>query len=109
MSSMIALARSSCVERLLVFAVCVLPPLFGAKSNVQPASGYLCDVYGAAEGLPENTVASLARTTDGYLWVATQGKGLSVERTHHRKGAAVHVRPLLRERQRRSWQGHRDL
>ncbi len=73
MNGMIACARSSCVKQLLVFAVCVLPPLFGAKSNAQAASGYLCDVYGAAEGLPENTVASVARTTDGYLWVATQG------------------------------------
>ena len=72
MNDMTALGRSSCVERLLVFAVCVLPPLFGAKSNLQAVTGYLCDVYGAAEGLPENTVASMARTTDGYLWVATQ-------------------------------------
>ena len=73
MNDMIALARSPRVERFLVFAVCVLPPLFGAKSHIQAASGYLCDVYSAAEGLPENTVASVARTTDGYLWVATQG------------------------------------
>ena len=72
MNGMIACARSSCVKQLLVFAVCVLPPLFGAKSHAQAASGYLCDVYGAAEGLPENTVVSLTRTSDGYLWVATQ-------------------------------------
>jgi signal transduction histidine kinase/CheY-like chemotaxis protein/ligand-binding sensor domain-containing protein len=35
-------------------------------------SAYLCDVFGAAEGLPEITVGALARTNDGYLWVATQ-------------------------------------
>ena len=54
--------------RSLLFAA-----LLGAKSGAQAASRYLCDVYGATEGLPENTVASVARITDGYLWVATQG------------------------------------
>jgi len=32
----------------------------------------LRDSYGSAEGLPQNTVRSLTRTADGYLWAATQ-------------------------------------
>jgi ligand-binding sensor domain-containing protein len=32
----------------------------------------LCDVYASPEGLPEDTVASLTRTSDGYIWAATQ-------------------------------------
>ncbi|MFZ0964868.1 MAG: response regulator [Terriglobia bacterium] len=32
----------------------------------------LCDVYASAEGLPEDSVMSLTRTSDGYLWAATQ-------------------------------------
>ena len=50
----------------------LLPQLFAATSTETLSSAYLCDVYGAAEGLPENTVVSLTRTSDGYLWVATQ-------------------------------------
>ncbi|HTX38380.1 MAG TPA: two-component regulator propeller domain-containing protein [Bryobacteraceae bacterium] len=67
------IAWSSGAVRTTGMAVCLLPLLWGATSRESASSAYLCDVYGAAEGLPENTVASLTRTSDGYLWAATQG------------------------------------
>jgi len=67
-----ALARSSSVAILLALEAGLLHGALAAGSHPAAASGYLCDVYGATEGLPENTVASVARTTDGYIWVATQ-------------------------------------
>jgi len=41
----------------------------------QPLSDRLrviTNAYGSAEGLPQNSVHSLARTADGYLWAATE-------------------------------------
>lgn len=35
-------------------------------------SQYTHDVWQRAEGLPQNTVAAMAQTGDGYLWLATQ-------------------------------------
>lgn len=39
---------------------------------LQPFSSYRHDVWGSAQGLPQNTVGALVRTPDGYLWLATQ-------------------------------------
>lgn len=35
--------------------------------------GYSFRVYGAANGLPEQTVQAIAQTTDRYLWIGTTG------------------------------------
>jgi signal transduction histidine kinase/ligand-binding sensor domain-containing protein/CheY-like chemotaxis protein/HPt (histidine-containing phosphotransfer) domain-containing protein len=37
-----------------------------------PLSHYRFDLWQAEQGLPENTVESIAQTRDGYLWVGTQ-------------------------------------
>lgn len=50
--------------------------LFGAPLPNRRTADVLRDSYGTAEGLPQSTVRSLTRTTDGYLWAATQA-GLS--------------------------------
>ena len=71
MNSMIAPARSACAI-IPALAICLFPPLAATASQPAAPPAYLCDKYGAAEGLPENTVASVTRTADGYLWVATQ-------------------------------------
>ncbi|MGA2113821.1 MAG: two-component regulator propeller domain-containing protein [Bryobacteraceae bacterium] len=47
-----------------------------AAAPPKPIADLLRDSYGSAEGLPQNTVRALTRTTDGYLWAATQA-GLS--------------------------------
>jgi signal transduction histidine kinase/ligand-binding sensor domain-containing protein/CheY-like chemotaxis protein len=39
--------------------------------TLQP-SQYVLDNWQIAEGLPQSTVQALARTPDGYLWIATQ-------------------------------------
>jgi signal transduction histidine kinase/ligand-binding sensor domain-containing protein/CheY-like chemotaxis protein len=43
-----------------------------ATAATPPIANLLRTVYGSEEGLPQNTVQSLAHTTDGYLWLATQ-------------------------------------
>jgi PAS domain S-box-containing protein len=37
----------------------------------QPFSSYQHDVWGRGQGLPQNTVSAIARTPEGYLWLAT--------------------------------------
>jgi len=71
MKSVITQARSVCAS-IPALVICLFPPLVAAASQRAAPPAHLLDTYGAAEGLPENTVASITRTVDGYLWVATQ-------------------------------------
>jgi ligand-binding sensor domain-containing protein/AraC-like DNA-binding protein len=49
-------------------------PLLGLDPD-KPIEQYLVDQWEIAEGIPFNTVLSIAQTPDGYLWLATY-KGL---------------------------------
>src|ERR1035441_9292476 len=62
--------------RVLATLVCLAASLLAAHPPAPPIANLLRDSYGSAEGLPQNTVRSLTRTIDGYLWAATQA-GLS--------------------------------
>ena len=46
--------------------------LGAAAPPAPPVTDLLRDAYGSPEGLPQNTVRSMARTADGYLWAGTQ-------------------------------------
>src|SRR5688572_23261597 len=49
----------------------------GAKAFLTPSTGeFRIDNWTIEEGLPANSVTSVAQTTDGYLWIAT-GDGLA--------------------------------
>ncbi len=41
----------------------------------KPVDQYIEDQWGISEGIPSNTINSIAQTPDGYLWIATE-KGL---------------------------------
>jgi signal transduction histidine kinase/ligand-binding sensor domain-containing protein/CheY-like chemotaxis protein len=62
------------VQALGVVWLCagLLPGRAVAAGPAPPITGLLCDVYASAEGLPQDSVESLARTSDGYIWAATQ-------------------------------------
>jgi len=53
------------ISRLLLIS-CLLNPL---AAHAQ--SGYIVDHWSIEEGLPNNALASVLQTRDGYLWVAT--------------------------------------
>lgn len=38
----------------------------------RPVSQFRHDVWGAEEGLPQNTVPAITQTRDGYLWLGTE-------------------------------------
>ena len=62
--------------RAIAAALCLLCGLFpglahAAQTNVQSGSPFVVDVWGTANGLPDDSVLSLVQTRDGYLWVGT--------------------------------------
>ena len=63
------------IQRLLLAIACVLFVLAAkgvfAATDVASASQYSVKVWANDEGLPQNSVLSLAQTRDGYLWVGT--------------------------------------
>jgi len=52
------------------------PPPVSALDARQSPSSFRLDSWQTEQGLPQNSVASIAQTPDGYLWLATQS-GLS--------------------------------
>lgn len=74
---------------------------------------YLVDSWTIAEGLPSNTVLAMARTPDGYLWIATtQGlvrfdgiKFSVVLPTEEGEKAPLGIRDLFLDRQGTLWIG----
>ncbi|MCP5107212.1 MAG: hypothetical protein GY950_27745, partial [bacterium] len=62
-----------------LFAGIILIQLFwnqlSALDPAKPLGQYLAAQWKTADGLPSNTIASIAQTPDGYLWIATT-KGL---------------------------------
>ena len=61
------------VCRLLFLAACIV--LFSVRSHpkeLADLSGeYVVDVWTSEDGLPQNSVTSIAQTPDGYLWLGT--------------------------------------
>lgn len=41
--------------------------------TVSLAQDYLYDQWGVKEGLPQNTINQILQTSDGYIWLATEG------------------------------------
>src|SRR6516165_10225298 len=62
---------------LAVFAATLLlrPFLTTLRAADLPSAeaDYLIDVWQSDDGLPQNSVITMAQTTDGYLWVSTFG------------------------------------
>jgi signal transduction histidine kinase/ligand-binding sensor domain-containing protein/CheY-like chemotaxis protein/HPt (histidine-containing phosphotransfer) domain-containing protein len=59
------------------FAVCLLflaAAPAAAHEEERPISGYSLQVWGSADGLPQNTIPSIAQTPDGYLWFGTNAE-----------------------------------
>jgi len=54
----------------ILFAAAAAPSL-ALNPALQPTQ-YVLDNWQIPEGLPQNTVQTLARTPDGYLWIGTQ-------------------------------------
>jgi signal transduction histidine kinase/ligand-binding sensor domain-containing protein/CheY-like chemotaxis protein len=65
---------TNCVQVLgAVWLFASLLPGSAVAAGPAPAiTDFLCDVYASAEGLPQDSVESLTRTSDGYIWAATQ-------------------------------------
>ncbi|MDR3404149.1 MAG: two-component regulator propeller domain-containing protein [Chthoniobacter sp.] len=65
--------------RPLIFACCFLCALGAAivaragPDAVPVSEDYDLRTWDTDDGLPENTVTGIAQTTDGYLWLATEG------------------------------------
>jgi len=58
----------------LVALGCKVALLLGAPPPNRATADLLRDSYGTSEGLPQSTVRSLTRTTDGYVLAATQAR-----------------------------------
>jgi signal transduction histidine kinase/ligand-binding sensor domain-containing protein/DNA-binding response OmpR family regulator len=63
--------RMSSSGLLAVFLIVVGGPAMALNPSLQ-ASQYILDQWQLAEGLPQSTTVTIARTPDGYLWVGTQ-------------------------------------
>ena len=61
----------------MVIGLLLLAPELLAGTAELPAPRFLTHVWRADEGLPHNSVVSLAQTPDGYLWVGTRHGGLA--------------------------------
>ena len=74
-----------------------------AGAEIGPLRGYAVDVWNSANGLPQNTAAAIAQSSDGYLWIGTQaglarfdGSNFEILNKQNRPGLAdPEVRGLL--------------
>lgn len=67
-------ARVTRVSAAGFLAVCLFPwgrPAVALNPSLQ-TSQYILDQWQISEGLPQNEIDAIARTPDGYLWLATQ-------------------------------------
>lgn len=51
---------------------CVCKPAFASLDRTKPISEYSRQFWFAENGLPQETVSSLAQTPDGYIWIGTE-------------------------------------
>ncbi len=68
--------RSSLKRAVRVSMLTAAAILAGADMTAHPAPDMVATFRGTGSGLPNNTVRAIARTGDGYLWLAT-GAGLT--------------------------------
>ncbi len=60
------------VRRAAFVGVAIVSAAFAVlRAIALPADAYTIDVWQTEQGLPDNTVTSLAQTPDGYLWFGT--------------------------------------
>jgi len=59
---------SGILVSLAIAAICL-----GILAHPLRAQSYLYDTWGIKDGLPQNTVTKILQTSDGYIWVATEG------------------------------------
>ena len=64
--------RLSLAAALVVFLLLPTSPLHALDPS-RELTQYAIDVWTTDDGLPANAVHSLAQTSDGYLWIGTQG------------------------------------
>ena len=64
-----------------------------AGTHVEPLRGYAVDVWNSSNGLPQNTAATIAQSSDGFLWIGTEaglarfdGSGFRVLNTQNSPG-----------------------
>lgn len=116
-----AVVHVTIVQRLLCGAVLLLglaEPVHGQSNpaSLDPSRSfaqYTLDVWQRAQGLPQNTIMSLAQTSNGYLWIATQdglvrfdGVRFAVFDTRNTAALAANdIHSLLRDRHDRLWIG----
>lgn len=59
------------VFTLLAILACCAPPLFALDPG-KALTQYVKDTWQTEQGLPQNSVAAITQTRDGYLWLGTQ-------------------------------------
>jgi ligand-binding sensor domain-containing protein len=70
----VAIRRSNLVVAVLSFCALRATAAFGSQ-KLDPSktiAEYVTDVWHTEQGLPQNSVRSIAQTPDGYLWLATE-------------------------------------
>jgi ligand-binding sensor domain-containing protein/tRNA A-37 threonylcarbamoyl transferase component Bud32 len=72
------IARAAQITLFLIFPSF---PVLGLDPNKQ-ITQYLIESWGEKQGIPQNTIHSIVQTRDGYLWIGTEGGGL----TRHKAG-----------------------
>jgi len=102
----------------LCISICLAVLFFSAvgeiqagDQNVQDESPYVCRVWRAEDGLPQESVWAITQTRDGYLWVGTGGglarfDGVRFELFGIQDGLpSMQIRSLLEDRSGALWVG----
>src|SRR5712691_6697712 len=58
-------------QTLALFLACFSQPMLGVSSTNVPLA-YTVRIWQTEDGLPQNSVAAITQTPDGYLWVGTR-------------------------------------
>src|SRR5881394_315633 len=93
--------------------------LLSAALSVGPGpgtGGFVNDQWGAMQGLPQSSVTAILRTSDGYLWLGTQGglvrfDGVRFEvfsPSTHPGLRSSRIRALFEDRNKTLWIGTED-
>jgi len=59
------------IIRNFTMGVLVVMSAFTSVQATEVASDYLVDIWTSEKGLPDNSVAAIAQTPEGYLWIGT--------------------------------------
>ena len=60
------------ISAILLTTALLAAPAYATLDRTQPIDRKIQDAWDTESGLPQNTVAALARTSDGYLWAGTE-------------------------------------